>query len=319
MAGETGKTFGTIPLFDSEMSNLVRAPLGDGPGWWAGAPGATFDSLSNTFYLVYRQRQPRELGRGVELRIAASDNGIAFNDIWALPKTSLDALSLERATLIRGLDGRWLLYLCFVYPADGRWRIGVVEADEPDRFDVTTMQTLLIPEEHGAIRMKDPNVFLIGRMFYLLATYATEATETGTPFYRTGVAMSGDGRHFQWMGDATPTALTSPASRQSPAWDSHCRRVGALVPLDTGGWLAFYDGSASAAENYEERTGLAQTFDLRTYYSLTPDHPALFSPHATGCLRFVDVLSVGRELFYYYEIARADGAHELRVSVVERP
>jgi hypothetical protein len=32
----------------------------------------------------------------------------------------------------------------------------------------------------------------------------------------------------------------------------------------------------------------------------------------------VDVLPVGRELFYYYEAARPDGAHELRVSVVER-
>ena len=72
MAIDTGKTFDTVPLFDPEVSNLVRAPLGDGPGWWAGAPGATFDAQSNTFYLVYRQRQPRELGRGVELRIAAS-------------------------------------------------------------------------------------------------------------------------------------------------------------------------------------------------------------------------------------------------------
>ncbi len=319
MASDTGKTFGIVPLFDTEVSNLVRAPLGDGPGWWAGAPGATFDAASNTFYLVYRQRQPRELGRGVELRIAASDNGIAFNDIWALPKTSLDALSVERATLIRGLDGRWLLYLCFVYPADGRWRIGLVEADEPDRFDVTTMRTLLIPEEYGAIRMKDPNVFLIGRMTYLLATYATEASVPGMPHYRTGIAISGDGRRFQWMGDATPITQYPPAAGNAPLWDAHCRRIGALIPLDSGGWLAFYDGSASPEENYEERTGLAQTFDLRTFYSLTPDHPALFSPHATGCLRFVDVLSVGRELFYYYEIARADGAHELRVSVVERP
>jgi len=319
VAIDTGKTFDTVPLFDPEVSNLVRAPLGDGPGWWAGAPGATFDAQSNTFYLVYRQRQPRELGRGVELRIAASDNGIAFTDIWALPKTSLDALSVERASLIRGLDGRWLLYLCYVYPEDGRWRVGLVEADEPDAFDVTTMTTLLIPEDFGAIRMKDPNVFIIGRMTYLLVTYATEEpAPNGLPFYRTGIAMSGDGRRFQWMGDATPMMNYPALPNAGPAWDGHCRRIGAMVPLETGGWLAFYDGSASADENYEERTGIAQTFDLRTFYSLTPDHPALFSRHATGCLRFVDVVQVGRELFYYYEIARADGAHELRVSVVER-
>ena len=68
-----------------------------------------------------------------------------------------------------------------------------------------------------------------------------------------------------------------------------------------------------------EKTGLALTFDLRTYYSLTPQKPALVSANGGGGLRYVDVLPVGHELFYYYEYARPDGSHELRVSVVERP
>ena len=38
----------------------------------------------------------------------------------------------------------------------------------------------------------------------------------------------------------------------------------------------------------------------------------------SGSLRYVDVLPVGHELFYYYEMARADGSHDLCVSVVER-
>src|ERR1051325_4426168 len=105
MSSQFGKVFSSAPLLDPSGGTLVRAPLGSGTGWWAGAPCATFDALSNTFYLVYRLRQPRELGRGVECRIAASDNGIAFTDIWALPKTTLDALSLERCSLHHGLDG----------------------------------------------------------------------------------------------------------------------------------------------------------------------------------------------------------------------
>src|SRR5579863_2829758 len=111
MAMQSGKSFGVIPLFDPADGMLVRAPLGDGPGWWAGAPAATFDALTNTFFLTYRLRQPRDLGRGIECRIAASDNGVAFNDIWALPKSSIGALSLERASLLRGLDGLWRLYI----------------------------------------------------------------------------------------------------------------------------------------------------------------------------------------------------------------
>src|SRR5262245_56067248 len=133
-----GKIFGVAPLFDPAEGLLVRAPLGDGPGWWAGAPCATYDPVANAFYLVYRMRLPRELGRGHECRIAASDDGVTFTDIWALPKSSVDALSLERASLLRDLDGRWRLYIGYVSPEDRRWRIGLLEADEPDRFHLDT-------------------------------------------------------------------------------------------------------------------------------------------------------------------------------------
>jgi len=44
----------------------------------------------------------------------------------------------------------------------------------------------------------------------------------------------------------------------------------------------------------------------------------LRSPDGSGSLRYIDVLPVGHELFYYYALARPDGSHELRVSVVER-
>jgi hypothetical protein len=339
MANNLGKAFSIVPLFDPAKGNLVRAPLGNGPGWWAGAPCATFDSVSNTFYLVYRLRQPRELGRGVECRIAASDNGISFTDIWAVPKTSLSALSIERACLTRGLDGRWLLYIGHVYPEDRRWRISLLEAEEPDGFDVSTLTPLLTAEDVGAEGVKDPNVFLIGRMVYLLASYATIETElepeaedrkhasgdiynTGLTRSRTGAAISGDGRRFQWLGDVSPMAhYTSQFPRvadASPVWDDYCRRIGAITPLNGGGYLAFYDGGASVSDNYEEKTGLAMTFDLSHYISLSPDTAALVSPHASGSLRYVDVVPVGMELFYYYEIARPDGAHELRVSVVDR-
>ncbi len=334
MANRGGKTFGLVPLFDPAEGVPVRAPLASGPGWWAGAPGAAFDPISNAFFLVYRQRQPRELGRGVECRIAASDNGIAFTDIWALPKTTLDALSLERCSLHRGLDGKWRLYLCYVSPEDNRWRIGLVEADEPDQFDATTLTPLLTADDVGGEGVKDPNVFVIGRMTYLLVSYATKLPElspdaearkhqtgdiynTGLTLSRTGAAISGDGRHFQWLGDVSPQAGKSAVGSEIPAWDAYCKRIGSLLPVESGGYLAFYDGSSSVEENYEEKTGLAMTFDLRTYYSLSPEQAALVSPYGSGSLRYVDVLPVGHELFYYYELALPDGSHELRVSVVE--
>jgi len=335
MPNNIGKSFSVMPAFDPGDGILVRAPLGSGQGWWAGAPCATFDSVSNTFFLTYRLRQPRELGRGVECRIAASDNGIAFTDIWALPKTNLSALSIERTCLTRGLDSLWRLYISHVDPGDKRWRISMLEAEEPDKFDVQTVTTLLTAEDVGGEGVKDPNVFTIGRGYYMLASYATRETagtpeaeakkhasgdiyNTGLTLSRTGAAISGDGRQFQWIGDVSPVGSDMAGPNSPDPWDAYCRRIGALVPLDTGGFLAFYDGSAAVTENYEEKTGIALTFDLNTYYSLSNGQPALVSPHGTGSLRYVDVLAVGHELFYYYEIARPDGSHELRVSVVER-
>ncbi len=335
MPNHIGKAFSPTPVFDPDAGVLIRAPSGSGVGWWAGAPCATFDASTNTFYLVYRQRQPRELGRGVECRIAASDNGVTFTDIWALPKTNLSALSIERSCLIRGLDSRWRLYISHVHPADRRWRISMLEAEEPDQFDVHSVSTLITAEDVGGEGVKDPNVFLIGPAYYMLASYATrelpvsaereaekhaggDIYNTGLTRSRTGAAISGDGKRFQWIGDVSPQSSAAVGLEAGDRWDSYCRRIGALAPLDSGGFIAYYDGSASVSENYEEKTGLAVTFDLKTYYSLSASEPVLKSPFSTGSLRYVDVLAVGHELFYYYEVARADGSHELRVSVVDR-
>lgn len=42
--------------------------------------------------------------------------------------------------------------------------------------------------------------------------------------------------------------------------------------------------------------------------------PLLTSPHGTGALRYMGVALVGDEVLYYYEYARADRAHEIRMS-----
>lgn len=337
MAVARGKSFNVLPLFDPDMGRVVRTPSGYGQGWWAGAPCATFDATTNTFYLVYRQRQPLDEGRGVECRIAVSDNGIAYSDIWALPKASLSALSVERAALLYGLDGRWRLYIGHVSPEDRRWRISLLEADEPDRFEMDTLMPVLTAEQVGAEGVMNPNVYLIGRMVYMIVSYATHEValdpavehrkhaggdiySTGLTLSRSGAAISGDGRNFHWIGDVSPIGASTGnrAPSRSPIWDAYCRRLSSITPLDGGGFLGFYDGGPSVVENHEEKTGVAMTFDLRTYYSLSPDEASLVSPFGSGSLRYVDVLPVGHELFYYYEMARQDGGHELRVVVTER-
>ncbi|CEK15733.1 hypothetical protein CWRG_01253 [Chthonomonas calidirosea] len=337
MSLRMGKQFGAVPLFDPKEGIVVRSPQQRGKGWWVGAPSSVFDPTTDTFYLVYRVRRPPELGRGVECRIAASSNGVTFEDIGTISKDSLDALSVERGSLIQAPDGRWLLYLSYASAVDGRWYVGRAEADAPEKFEADCVSVLFSPDDLACEGVKDPCAFLIGRMIYLLLSYAVtlpnlteeqkavrhatgDIYNTGLTESRSAAAISGDGRVFQWLGDVSPqhAPLLPLNSEKTQRWDGYCRRLGALLPLEDGGFLAFYDGSASVEGNYEEQTGLAITFDLQHYHSLSPHGPILRSPYGSGSLRYVDVLPVGNELFYYYEMACADGSHELRVSVVER-
>jgi hypothetical protein len=79
--------------------------------------------------------------------------------------------------------------------------------------------------------------------------------------------------------------------------------------------VAYYDGRASAAENYEERTGIAIGADPAALTALGAV-PRAQSPHAGGGLRYLDLVRLpdGRRRIYY-EMTRADGAHELRTEL----
>jgi hypothetical protein len=338
----TGKLLGgitSVKLFDPAEGTVVRRAQRAERGWWAGAPGACYDPMTSTFYLVYRHRYPRELGRGVECRIAASSDGVSFEDIWALPKTSVNALSIERCALVKSTtEPLWRLYLSWVSPTDGRWRIGVMEATEPDGFSASQLREVMTAESTATEGVKDPNVYIIGGFYYMLFSYAVageaqsdaekqamhasgDIYNTGLTLSRSGAAVSTDGIHFQILGDVSPThgasLLGVQAHEPAHCWDSYCRRVGTLLPISSGGYLAYYDGSASVEENYEEQCGAAFSPDLKNFYTLTPDAPILKSGAGTGSIRYVDVLPVGHELFCYYEAARADGSHDLCVNIAE--
>lgn len=82
------------------------------------------------------------------------------------------------------------------------------------------------------------------------------------------------------------------------------------------GWIGYYDGSASVEGNYEERTGIVQSFDLQHFQRLTFEGPALVSPHGSGSLRYIDAVLLGEEVWFYYEYCRPDGSHELRMNRV---
>jgi hypothetical protein len=85
-----------------------------------------------------------------------------------------------------------------------------------------------------------------------------------------------------------------------------------VVPAGPG-YVGFYDGSADVSQNFEERCGVAVSSDLWHWQRLSTNEPWLASPHGSGSLRYVDAVVIDAEWWVYYELARCDGAHDLRL------
>jgi hypothetical protein len=258
-------------------------------------------------WLAYRLRRPRggaAPDRGHECRIAESADGVVFRDVWSVTKGAFRSTSMERFCLRRAGDGSYRLYVSYEHPADGRWRIDVVEAEAPDAFDVSRARTVLTPAATGTDAVKDPYVVRVGDEWWMfVSTFLTAAGPAPT-----SLATSSDGVRFDWHG----TVLDVGAG-----WDRYQARLGSVARVEDG-WVGFYDGAASAAEDTEERLGLAVSRDLRRWERMSAGEPWLVSPHASGSLRYVDAVERAGELWLYYEYARPDGSHELRLSRVER-
>lgn len=323
---EQHRVFGALTKFDPEQAHVILQPENPSPGNWIGCPGVLYEPQKKRFLMTYRQRRPRgnpATERGWRCAVAASEDGIHFRDLWAVEKSELGTPSMERFCLSPTMEGGYQLYLSYVDPADNRWRIDVLEADSPEAFDVKTARPVLTAASTGTEGVKDPYVLRMGPAMYLFASFASAETlergqraqahatadiyNTGATTHPTGLAIGLDGRTFEWKGSILGVGS---------GWDRYQARLNSVAPLPGGAWVGFYDGSAGANENYEERCGLVISHDLRHWDRLTADGPWVVAPHGTGSLRYLDAVPVGDELWLYFEYARADGAHELRLSKV---
>jgi hypothetical protein len=279
----------------------VLEPDGLGRGHWVGAPSVLDDD--GRILLVYRLRRPRP-DRGYECRIAESLDGVHVTDVWSVRKAALRATSMERFCLRRAEDGRYLLYMSYEHPDDGRWRIDVTTARAIEALDVTRARTVLTPSSTGAAAVKDPVVVRRGREWLMfVSTFLTDAGPAPT-----SLAVSDDGIRFDWRGTVLDVG---------GGWDRYQTRISAVVDVGDG-YVGLYDGAAWPDEDTEERLGLAESRDLLAWERVSDGAPWLTSAHATGSLRYPDVIERDNEWWIYYEYARADGSHELRLNRVPK-
>ena len=277
----------------------VAAP-GPGDGTWAGAPSAACSD--GEIYLAYRLRRPTGMGRGYAVAVARSADGVHFETLLTIGREQLGAESLERPAIVMTPDGTWRLYLSCATPGTKHWRVEVLEARHPAAFDASRSRVVL-PGDAGTA-VKDPVLVHDAGTWHLWASVHPLDDPDEADQMATDYAVSPDGLSWTWQG----TAL----SPRPGEWDSRGARVTA-VRLAPGSVVAYYDGRASAAENYEERTGVASGAGPG---ALTAHGPIAQSPYGGGGLRYLCILDLGdsRER-YYYEMTRADGAHELRTEL----
>ncbi len=291
---------GLLP--DPDRAAVAVLPPVTGEGHWAGAPSAV--AGDGWIHLAYRLRRPVGEGRGYAVVIARSRDGERFETLATITREQMDAESLERPALVRLPQGRWRLYLSCATPGTKHWRVEVLEADDPAGFDPAARRIVLPGDPK--IGVKDPVIVRRGEVWHLWASCHPLDDPDEADQMVTDYATSADGLEWTWQG----TAL----SGRPGQWDGRGTRVSA-VRFDGERVLAFYDGRASAAENYEERTGVAVGAEPG---ALTPcgDTPAAASPHRGGGLRYLDLVDLpagGTRI--YYEYTRADGTHELRTEL----
>jgi hypothetical protein len=297
----------TLPLPTLGASDLVVAPPEGGAGAWAGAPSALL--VGDTFYLAYRLRLPIGAGgRGFRNVVAASADGVRFEEIAWLERDRFGAESLQRPALALTPYGRWRVYVSCATPGTKHWRVDLVEAATPEEL-TTASPTTVLPGS-AAAGVKDPVLLHDGERWHLWASVHPLERWDDADRMTTEYATSPDGVSWTWHG----TALAG----RPGEWDARGVRVSAVL---AGGDTieASYDGRATAEQNWEEVTGLAAgtvgADGLVGRLTAAAADPVR-SPYGGGGLRYLSVVPLpDGSTRIYYEVTRADGAHELRTEL----
>ena len=301
-----------VPLPDHASSQVVVPAPGAGPGHWAGAAGVAY--ADGGYWLAYRLRRPLDEGRGVATVLAGSADGLTFTEVGAVDRDMFGAASLERPALVRRPDGGWRLYVSCSTPGSKHWWIEALDADTVPELP-QGKRTMVLPGD-ALTAVKDPVVargLLPGAGSWQMWVCCHPLDDPdATDRMVTRLATSDDG--LRW--DVGPVALAP----RPGAWDSRGVRVTAVVPDPSGSLVAYYDGRATAEQNWFECTGVAvgpSAGSSAGCFTASGSAPDARSPLGDGALRYLAVLPLpDGSTRFYFEASLADGSHDLRTQLV---
>lgn len=290
-------------LPQAHQATVAISSPGPGVGFWSGASSAT--AWDGSIYLAYRTRVPVELGRGESVSIARSRDGVQFETIQTIDMSSVDAAGLGRPALVHTPEDTWRLYLSCATTGTKHWRVEMLEAKSPDGLNAATRQVVMPGDQNWGI--KDPVVQIQNGFWHCWATFHPLDEPGHEDRMVSRYAMSRDGVEWTW---AEGFCLEP----RPGMWDARGTRITAVVPLSTG-IIAFYDGRASAAENFEERTGVAVGTSPE-HFTAIGDKPFAQSEQERG-LRYLDILPLADGSYRsYFEVTTNDDSHELRTQTI---
>jgi hypothetical protein len=204
-----------------------------------------------------------------------------------------------------------MLYVSYEIKGTSIWRIDLLEADRLADFDAQSRRTVLSPPEFGLEWIKDPYIHLMGDEVWLFAATSPRTAHRtvgslihAAPLDATVLSTSTDGRYF-------PTVEYVFEAPGDDSWHGRRARINSMIEWGDG-YLAMFDGGRTFYDNYEEQAGLAVSHDGRSFERL-PDR-WVTSPH--GCIRYVCALRANGSIWFYFEYAREDRSHDLRVARV---
>lgn len=290
-------------LFDrlaAATGTVAIEPPGAGSGYWAGGPSVVWQD--GTFWLAYRLRRPVDEGRGYANVVARSTDGVRFETVATVTADQFGSASLERPALVPLAGGGWRLYVSCSTPGSKHWWVESIEAAEP--ADLPTGRRQVILPGDAATAWKDIVIHRTGDDWRMWACrHPLDGGDDEADRMTSEFLTSADGLSWTEHG----TALGPRAGE----WDARGARITSVLGVGDS-QLAFYDGRASAAENWHERTGLA--------IGPSTGFTVVAGPTPAGrTVRYVSVAALGEGYRLYYEASRPDGSHDLRTEYVPRP
>lgn len=286
-----------FPLPGSAPAVAVARAPGSGRGYWAGAPCVLLDDAGDdagTFVIAYRVRHGND---GIDQNVVArSVDGETLSTVFTLDASQFGTTWMERPALVRTERGGWRMFVCTGNPQTKAWRIDVLEADDLAGLASAEPQPAFPSDARRGV--KDPVVRRVGNRWQAWLCCHPLDVPGAEDRMTTAYLTSTDGLHWQDRG----TVLAGRPGN----WDARGARLTEILP----GGRAYYDGRATAEENWFERLGLAMATPAGRLEPLG-DAPV-------ADVRYVTVVPLpGGGSRLYYEARLADEAHELRTELVK--